>query len=38
MISRREMLTATASGAMITVATSAREATFGNPNEPRKGQ
>jgi oxalate decarboxylase len=37
MISRRDMLTATASGAMLTAATSARAATFGNPDEPPQG-
>jgi len=37
MISRRDMLTATATGAMVTAATSARAATFGNPDEPPQG-
>jgi hypothetical protein len=33
MISRRDMLTATATGAMVTAATRARSASFGNPDE-----
>jgi oxalate decarboxylase len=37
MISRRDMLTATATGAMATAATSARAASFGNPDEPPQG-
>jgi hypothetical protein len=37
MISRRDMLTATATGAMVTAATSARAATFGDPDEPPQG-
>jgi oxalate decarboxylase len=37
MISRRDMLTATAAGAMATAATSARAGTFGNPDEPPQG-
>jgi oxalate decarboxylase len=37
MISRRAMLTATASGAALTAAPSARAATFGNPDEPSQG-
>jgi CRISPR-associated endonuclease Cas1 len=37
MISRREMLTATATGAMVTAATSARAASFRNPDEPPQG-
>ncbi len=36
MISRREILAATAAGAVMT-ATTARAATFGNPNEPPQG-
>lgn len=36
MISRREVLTATAAGAMMT-ATTARAASFGNPDEPPQG-
>jgi oxalate decarboxylase len=37
MISRRDMLTATATGAMVTAATTARAASFGNPDEPPQG-
>lgn len=37
MISRRNMLRATATGAMVTAATSARAASFGNPDEPPQG-
>ena len=37
MISRRDMLTATATGAMVTAATTARPASFGNPDEPPQG-
>src|ERR1700757_2635864 len=37
MISRRDMLMATASGAMLTAATTSRAATFGNPDEPPQG-
>src|ERR1700720_4251900 len=37
MISRRDMLTATATGAMATAATTARAASFGNPDEPPQG-
>jgi oxalate decarboxylase len=37
MISRRDMLTATATGAMVTAATNARAASFGNPDEPPEG-
>lgn len=38
MISRRDMLAATATGAMVTTAaTNARAATFGNPDEPPEG-
>jgi hypothetical protein len=37
MISRRDMLTATAAGAMVTAATTARAASFGNPDEPPQG-
>jgi oxalate decarboxylase len=36
MISRREMLAASAAGAMMT-ATTARAASFGNPDEPPQG-
>jgi hypothetical protein len=37
MISRRDTLTATATGAMVTAATTARAASFGNPDEPPQG-
>ena len=37
MISRRNMLAATAGGAMVTAATTARAASFGNPDEPPQG-
>jgi oxalate decarboxylase len=37
MISRRDMLTATATGAMVTAATTARAGSFGNPDEPPQG-
>jgi oxalate decarboxylase len=37
MISRRDMLTATATGAMVSAATASRAATFGNPDEPPQG-
>lgn len=37
MISRRDMLTARASGAMVSAATASRAATFGNPDEPPQG-
>jgi oxalate decarboxylase len=37
MISRRNMLMATAAGAMATAATAAKAASFGNPDEPPQG-
>jgi oxalate decarboxylase len=37
MISRRNMLTATAAGAIVTAATAASAASFGNPDEPPQG-
>ena len=37
MISRRNMLTATATGALVTAATSSRAASFGDPDEPPEG-
>jgi oxalate decarboxylase len=37
MISRRDMLTGTATGAMVTAATTARAGSFGNPDEPPQG-
>jgi oxalate decarboxylase len=36
-VSRRKILSATAAGAMVTAATTARGATFGNPDEPLQG-
>jgi hypothetical protein len=37
MISRRNMLTATATGAVVAAATAAGAASFGNPDEPPQG-
>lgn len=37
MISRRDMLTATATGAIATAVTTARAGSFGNPDEPPQG-
>jgi hypothetical protein len=37
MISRRDILTVTAAGAMASATTTARAASFGNPDEPPQG-